>query len=106
VSVAANWRKTSQHDRVWLTGVLSMCLGFVHAFEQEVERFKDYLALMGRAVNPHRQHKVMLRPAFLGLRQTHNVILPFVVIVHADGLIALSLGRKLENLDYIEQRNL
>ncbi len=34
-----------------------MCLGFVHAFEQEVERFKDYLALMDRAVNPHRHTK-------------------------------------------------
>ena len=46
-----------QDDRVWLTGVLSMCLGFVHAFEQEVERFKDYVALMDRAINLQRHKK-------------------------------------------------
>ncbi len=45
-----------QDERVWLAGVLSMSLGFVHAFEQEVERFKDYVAVMDRAINPHR-HK-------------------------------------------------
>lgn len=34
-----------------------MSLGFVHAFEQEVERFKDYVAVMDRAINLHRPKK-------------------------------------------------
>jgi hypothetical protein len=50
--------KQDEHDeRVWLTGVLAMSLGFVHAFEQEVERFKDFVATMDRAANPHRHRK-------------------------------------------------
>jgi len=46
-----------QDKRVWLAGVLSLSLGFVHAFEQEVERFKDSVAVMDRAINPHRYKK-------------------------------------------------
>jgi hypothetical protein len=44
-------------ERVWLGGVLSLSLGFVHAFEQEVERFKGYVAIMDRAINHHRHKK-------------------------------------------------
>jgi seryl-tRNA synthetase len=44
-------------ERVLLASVLSLCLGFVHAFEQEVDRFKGYVAIMDRAVNPHHYKK-------------------------------------------------
>ena len=44
-------------ERIFLGGVLSMCLGFVHSFELEVERFKDYVRIMDRAINPHRHNK-------------------------------------------------
>jgi len=30
-------------ERVWLTGALAMSLGFVHAFEQEVDRSRTML---------------------------------------------------------------
>lgn len=44
------------HDeRAWLVGALAMSLGFVHAFGKEVERFKAWVAVMDRAVNPHRR---------------------------------------------------
>lgn len=37
-----------------LAGVCAMCLGFIEAFENEVERFKSYVNLMDRVINPHR----------------------------------------------------
>jgi len=46
-----------EDERVLLASVLSLCLGFVHAFEQEVERFKGYVAMMDRAINPHHYKK-------------------------------------------------
>ena len=50
-------RDEEQDERVLLGSVLSLCLGFVHAFEQEVERFKDYVSVMDRAINPHRHEE-------------------------------------------------
>jgi hypothetical protein len=50
-------KEEEQDARIWLAGALSMCLGFVHSFELEVERFKDYVAMMDRFVNPHRHKK-------------------------------------------------
>jgi hypothetical protein len=41
-------------NRFLLGSVISMSLGFVHRFEQEVERFKVYVNAMDRAVNRHR----------------------------------------------------
>jgi hypothetical protein len=41
-------------DELLLLGVLSMCLGFLDSFEQEVERFKDYVNHIDRVINPHR----------------------------------------------------
>jgi hypothetical protein len=46
-----------QDERVWLGGVLALSLGFVHSFEQEVVRFKGYVAIMDRAINDHRHKK-------------------------------------------------
>lgn len=45
-----------ESETLLLAGVVSLCLGWVHMFEQEVERFKEYVAIMDRAINPHR-HK-------------------------------------------------
>jgi hypothetical protein len=44
------------NDRILLASAISMCLGFVLTFEQEVERFRHYVGAMDRAINPHR-HK-------------------------------------------------
>lgn len=44
-------------DTIMLAGVIALCLGFVHAMEQEVERFRDYVGVMDRVVNPHRHKK-------------------------------------------------
>jgi hypothetical protein len=41
-------------DRVFLVSALASCLGFLHACESEVERFKDYVRTLDRMVNPHR----------------------------------------------------
>jgi hypothetical protein len=41
-------------DRVFLVAALALCLGFLHACESEVERFKDYVGELDRVVNPHR----------------------------------------------------
>jgi hypothetical protein len=41
-------------DRIFLLGVLALCLGFLHACESEVERFKDYVRALDRVMNPHR----------------------------------------------------
>jgi hypothetical protein len=43
-------------DTIMLAGVIAACLGFVHAMEQEVERFREHVGMMDRVVNPHR-HK-------------------------------------------------
>jgi hypothetical protein len=50
-------REDEQNERIWLTGVLTTSLGFVHAFEQEVEMFKGDVASMGRVISPHRHKK-------------------------------------------------
>lgn len=42
---------------VLLTGAIAMCLGFIHSVEQEVERFKEYVAMIDRAMNSHRQNE-------------------------------------------------
>jgi len=39
-----------------LASVVSLCLGWTHTFEQEVERFKDYVNIMDRVLNPHRHN--------------------------------------------------
>jgi hypothetical protein len=40
-----------------LMSVISLCLGWTHTFEQEVERFKEYVNMMDRVLNPHRHNK-------------------------------------------------
>lgn len=55
-------REEINDDRVLLAGVISMCLGFVHALEQEVERFRRYVNLMDRAMNPHRYRIAETKP--------------------------------------------
>jgi len=45
-----------ENETVLLAAVVSLCLGWVHTFEQEVERFKDHVEIMDRTINPHR-HK-------------------------------------------------
>ena len=50
-------REEHEDERVLLVGAISMCLGFVHSFEREVERFKDYVSIMDRAINPQRHEK-------------------------------------------------
>jgi|SRR5579864_4078040 len=52
--------KVNEHegdDTVILAGAIALCLGFVHAMEQEVGRFRDYVGTMDRIVNPHRYKK-------------------------------------------------
>lgn len=46
-----------ESETLMLASVVSLCLGWVHTFEQEVERFKDCVAIMDRAINPHRHKK-------------------------------------------------
>ena len=55
--VAEVHQEGQEDERVLLSGAISMCLGFVHSFEREVERFKDYVSIMNRAINPHRDKK-------------------------------------------------
>jgi len=38
-----------------LLSVVSLCLGFLDGFEQEVERFREHVGLMDKIVNPHRR---------------------------------------------------
>jgi hypothetical protein len=49
-----SWEKD---DEGLLLSVLAMCLGFLGNFEQEIERFKDYVNQMDRVINPHRHEK-------------------------------------------------
>jgi hypothetical protein len=48
-------REELADDKLLLAGVVSMSLGWVHTFEQEVKRFKHYVGIMDRALNPHRR---------------------------------------------------
>ena len=41
-------------ERVFLVASLALCLGFLHACESEVERFKDYVDALDRVMNAHR----------------------------------------------------
>jgi len=49
-----SWEK---NDEGLLLSVISMCLGFVGNFEQEIERFKDCVNQLDRVVNPHHHEK-------------------------------------------------
>jgi hypothetical protein len=42
------------NENVFLIGVLSLCLGFLIGFEEEIERFRTHINLLDRVVNPHR----------------------------------------------------
>lgn len=53
------WERT---DHGLVSGVVALCLGFVVAFEQEIERFKDYVNLLDIVVNPHRHKNKLLPP--------------------------------------------
>jgi hypothetical protein len=44
----------SNDESLLLAGVIAMCLGFLDAHEQEIERFKDYVKFLDKVVNPHR----------------------------------------------------
>jgi hypothetical protein len=46
------WEKNE--DEPLLLTVLSMCLGFLGSFEEEVERFKDYVNKLDHVINRHR----------------------------------------------------
>lgn len=37
-----------------LLGVVSLCLGFLDSFEQEVERFREHVNVLDKIANPHR----------------------------------------------------
>ncbi len=50
-----DWEKTDEASL--LLGVISLCLGFLDSFEQEVERFRKHVNLLDRVVNPHRHVK-------------------------------------------------
>lgn len=52
VSKAA--KEELENDTLLLGGVLSLCLGWVHAFELEVARFRHYVDVMDRVLNTHR----------------------------------------------------
>jgi hypothetical protein len=47
-----NWEKDDEAAMVLSS--ISHCLGFLDAFEQEVERFKEAVNMLDRVVNPHR----------------------------------------------------
>lgn len=64
-------REEMNDDRVLLAGAIAMCLGFVHGFEQEVERFRRYLNMMDRAMNPHR-YKVAAQETY-AVTNNHNL---------------------------------
>jgi hypothetical protein len=50
-------REELADDKHLVASVIAMCLGWVHRFEQEVERFKDLVGEMDRAINPHRYNQ-------------------------------------------------
>lgn len=43
-----------EHEHWMILGAVAASLGFVGAFEQEVERFKGWVKTLDRVVNPHR----------------------------------------------------
>jgi hypothetical protein len=49
------WEKT---DEGLVTGTVSMCVGFLDSFEQEVERFRGYVDRLDKVINPHRQDEL------------------------------------------------
>jgi hypothetical protein len=48
--------KHDEDETVMLAGIIALCIGFIHAMELEVERFRDCVGQLDRVVNPHR-HK-------------------------------------------------
>ena len=54
---SGNLSEEEREEKVLLVSVVAHCLGFVHAMEQEVERFREYVAMMDRWANPHRHEK-------------------------------------------------
>lgn len=46
------WEK--DNEALLILSAVAYCLGFLDAHEQEVERFKDWVNLLDRVVNPHR----------------------------------------------------
>ena len=46
------WEK--EDEALLILSAVAYCLGFIDAFEQEVERFKEWVDVMDVAVNPHR----------------------------------------------------
>jgi hypothetical protein len=51
-----DWEKAD--DALLLLGVVSLCLGFLDSFEQEVERFRECANHLDIVVNPHRHVKL------------------------------------------------
>lgn len=49
-------------DKHLLATVISMSLGFVHSFEQEVDRFRHYVEIMDRVLNRHRHETGREKP--------------------------------------------
>lgn len=50
-------------EALLILGAISLCLGFLDSFEQEVERFKDHVNLLDKIVNSHRHTKPSAEPA-------------------------------------------
>ncbi len=51
------WILAISNKALLLLGVVSLCLGFLDSFEQEVERFRRHVNPLDRVVNPHRHVK-------------------------------------------------
>jgi hypothetical protein len=49
------WEEESEENLI--SGAVMLCLGFLGRFEQEVERFKEWVHIMDKSVNPHRHKK-------------------------------------------------
>ena len=43
------------NEALLILSAVAYCLGFLDAHEQEVERFKNWVNLLDRVVNPHRR---------------------------------------------------
>ena len=46
----------NQEDKIIVAYAIGECLGFLSSFEKEIERFKDFVGMLDKAVNPHRNN--------------------------------------------------
>jgi hypothetical protein len=52
----------SANDAVLMIGAVALCQGFLDAFEQEVERFREHVDRLDKIVNVHRHTDVAAKP--------------------------------------------